>query len=243
MTVHARGTAAPSPATALEVDWTPHFVNPYACDDWPTVVAAARNIVEAVRTAAPGRDVVASGTTAMPAALLLGLVFPTRDAATLRWRQRHIDGSLDPSGWSAADAPTADIARAAGWRADFRMHDPAANACAVLVNVSDDVTGAFDASQGHLPRWRAIVHVTNETRQPQRDLTGAEGASLARLVTDTIRGARTSCGPFASVHLFLAAPAGLAVLLGSLLATLPEVVSYEYDNAAGQYRRALGIVP
>jgi hypothetical protein len=243
MTVHARGTPAPAAGIALEVDWTPHFQDPYACDDWPAVVAAARDIAEAVRIAAPGRDVVASGTPAMPAAVLLGTVFPTRDSATLRWRQRHTDGTLDATGWSAADASSAEIALDAGWCADFRMRDPAAGACAVLVNVSDDVNGAFDSSRADLPAWRAIVRVTHKARQPRRDLTGVEAASLARLVTETIRDARSSCGPFSSVHLFLAAPAGFALSLGSMLATLPEVVAYEFDNARGQYRRAFGIVP
>ena len=243
MTVHARGTAAAAPGAALAVDWTPHFADPYACDDWPAVIAAAQDMAAAVRVAAPGRDVVASGTPAMPAALLLGAAFPTRDAARLRWRQRHADGTVDPTVWSAADAATGDAARAAGWCVRTQMRDPAADGCAVLVNVVDDTTGAFDASRTSLPAWRAVVRVGHDSAKPRRDLTAVEVSSLARLVVDEIRAARAHVGPFASVHLFLAAPAGLAVVLGTMLATLPEVVAYEFDNATGRYRRAFGIIP
>jgi len=139
------------------------------------------------------------------------------------------------------DAADADVAERAGWSATHSSHDPSADACAVLVNVSDDCTGAFGASHGSLPPWRAVLEVSRHGKPVPLD--GEELASLIWLIVDAIRAARQELGPFISVHLFLAAPAGLAVLLGGLLATLPKVVTYDYDTATTMYRPAAEIRP
>lgn len=241
MRLHARGTAAREPGTALELDWSGRFVDRTASPKaWAALAVAITDVAVAVRTHCPGRDMVAMGSPAMPTAVLLGSAFSTRDACRLSWQQRQPAG-VSGSAWSLAEAPGPRAAEIAGWGVKVSGHDPSADACAVLINVSDDTHGAFGASHAVLPKWRSILNVSCSTQA--KPLDAQQAASLAWLITGQIRAARTEYGPFASVHLFLAAPAGLAVLIGTLLATLPTVVTYEYDTATGQYVAAVEIHP
>ena len=240
--LHARGTPAPMPGDHLALDWTERFPNGAAtAASWDALCLAISDVATAIRTHCPGRDVVATGTPGMPAAVLLGSAFPTRDAGQLSWRQRQPHGGHPDQPWKIADAPGPEVAEAAGWKAKMSAHDLSANACAVLVNVSDDATGAFGASRGDLPKWRAIVNVGGPA--VGGTLGAEEVASLVRLTVRAVRDARTELGPFVSIHLFLAAPAGYAVMLGTLLATLPPVTTYEYDTVYSRYTPAVEIRP
>ncbi|MGN6243876.1 MAG: SAVED domain-containing protein [Motilibacteraceae bacterium] len=239
MRLHARGTPASFPGDHLVLDWTERFPDGAAtAASWDALSLAISDVATAIRICCPGRDVVAAGTPGLPAAVLLGSAFPTRDAGQLSWRQRQPDGDLDQP-WRVGDARGPELAEAAGWKATVSSHDPSAVDCAVLVNVSDDVSGAFGASHKELPSWRAVVSVGGPAAGGT--LRANEVASLVRLTVRAVRDARTELGPFASVHLFLAAPAGFAVMLGTLLATLPPVVTYEYDTRRSRYGRAVSI--
>ena len=238
--LHARGTPVPMPGDHLILDWTDRFPNGAAtAASWDALSLAISDVATAIRTHCPGRDVVATGTPGMPAAVLLGSAFPTRDAGQLSWRQRQPHGDHHDQLWRVADARGPEVAEAAGWKAKTSSHDPSASACAVLVNVSDDTTSAFAASRGDLPMWRAIVNVDGPA--VGGTLGAEEIASLVRMTVRAVRDARTELGPFASIHLFLAAPAGFAVMLGTLLATLPPVVTYEYDTVHSRYTPAVEI--
>lgn len=239
--LHARGTPAFDPTDVLHADWTRLFPDRTAtADGWATMARAAADLAAAVRAHCPGRDVVATGSPGMPAAVLLGSAFPTRDACRLSWLQRQPDGTTGPP-WSLQAAPGPAPAEAAGWTATAEDHDASATACAVLVDVADDTSAAFAASRADLPPIRTVITVGGPTTPASLDPEQAAG--LAWLIVRAIRDARTERGPYASVHLFLAAPAGLAVLVGSALGTLPEVVTYEYDTAAGRYRVAARVQP
>ncbi len=194
----------------------------------------------AIRMYCPGRNIVATGTPGLPAAVLLGSAFPTRDACRLSWLQRQPNGAFGQH-WTvnAADGP--EEVETAGWKARVSSHDPGAGACAVLVNVNDDVTGPFGASRLQLPSWRAVVNIAGPALGTV--LGAQEAASLAWLVAHVVREARAELGPVASVHLFMAAPARFAVMLGTLLATLPPVTTYEYDTVRSLYTRAAEIRP
>lgn len=239
--LHARGTAAWQPGDHLILNWTQRFPKGTATmRSWAALTAAVADVAAAIRTHCPGRDVVATGTPGLPAAALLGAAFSTRDAGPLSWLQRQPNGAYgQPWTLDAADGP--DRAEVAGWKAKISSHDPGASACAVLVNVNDDTTGPFGASRGQLPTWRAVVNIAGPALGT---VLGAEdAASLAWLTVRAVREARAELGPFASVHLLMAAPAGFAVLLGRLLATLPPITTYEYDTVRSRYMQAVEIRP
>lgn len=238
--LHARGTpAALMPSHHLVLDWTDRFPDGAAtAASWDALSLAIRDVATAIRTYCPGREATATGTPGLPAAVLLGSAFPTRDAAQLSWQQRQPHGSHDQP-WRVADALGPEIAEAAGWKAKVSSQDPSASDCAILVNVSDDTAGAFGASRGDLPKWRATVNVGGLNMGGM--LGAQEVASLVWLTVRAVREARTELGPFASIHVFLSAPAGFAVMLGTLLATLPPVITYEYDTVRSRYTRAVEI--
>ena len=60
------------------------------------------------------------------------------------------------------------------------------------------------------------------------------------MVISEIRRARTTYDIFGRVHLFMALPAGVAMIIGQLLNTLGEVQTYEHiqEGAIGHYRPA-----
>jgi hypothetical protein len=59
-----------------------------------------------------------------------------------------------------------------------------------------------------------------------------------------MRTARREYGNIGTVHLFMAAPAGLAMLIGQLLNTFGAVQTYEHVtvDGSGQYRWAHGSI-
>ena len=59
------------------------------------------------------------------------------------------------------------------------------------------------------------------------------------------RSARRDCGNIGTIHLFMAVPAGVAMLIGQLLNTFGSVQTYEHVTTRwqGQYRAAALLRP
>ena len=115
------------------------------------------------------------------------------------------------------------------------------NDLAVMVSVNSDVTGALAASKHQLPLFRAYVHVKRQRNSTKTVIETPEQARhLADLVIEAARNARTDYDITGSVHLFMAVPAGLAMLIGQLLNTLGMVQTYEHiqEGATGRYEAA-----
>ena len=85
---------------------------------------------------------------------------------------------------------------------------------AVLVLVNVDVAAAV-AATGDLPKCRK--QTGSEIVSP------SQAVGVANLVVDAARAARSQYQVTGSVHLFMAVPAGLAMLIGQLLNTLGNV--------------------
>ena len=112
---------------------------------------------------------------------------------------------------------------------------------AVLVSVNNDVTQAVAASKGETEPFRAYVHVNrDDSRQGAVLETPGQAVDLARRTVEAIRQARGDYVISGRVHLFMAVPAGLAMLIGQLLNTLGPVQTYEHipSNPIGIYKPA-----
>lgn len=244
VSAHAKGTMSWGATDELALDWTPYFRSgPPSEQSWAAMKAAAESVGRQLKKYdTAGDDIHYIGTPSMAAALLLGSTYSIRDGRTPTWIQRQPDGSaLTP--WRLADSSDASLARAAGWRATTVFGSVDATDLAVCLNISDDVSEAFARSRNITPPWRAIVRVSSATERNTRaePLTPAEVASLVHLIVDEIRATRRQTLGLTAIHLFAAAPAGLAFLLGTAIATLPPITSYELDTTAGRYVPALTV--
>lgn len=84
-----------------------------------------------------------------------------------------------------------------------------------------------------MPAFRAITRVSRP-ECPRFDITSAGLAiDIAMTVVDAIRAARRTHRPLSTIHLFMAVPAGLAMLIGHLLNTLGPVQTYEHVSTDG----------
>ena len=101
--------------------------------------------------------------------------------------------------------------------------EPTARDIAVLVSVADNTEPVFAAGLNNLPPLRALVHVTRPGSYPHLIRTPGEATDAALAVQDGMRTARREYGNIGTVHLFMAAPAGLAMLIGQLLNTFGSV--------------------
>ena len=72
-----------------------------------------------------------------------------------------------------------------------------------------------------------------------------EAADVAFFVQEGLRAVRRDYGNIGTVHLFMAVPAGLAVLIGQLLNTFGSVQTYEHVtvDGSGQYKSAALLRP
>jgi hypothetical protein len=89
------------------------------------------------------------------------------------------------------------------------------------------------------------VHISPPKTYPHLIRTPGEATHIALTVQDGIRTARREYGSIGTVHLFMAVPAGLAMLIGQLLNTFGSVQTYEHVTVggSGQYRPAALLQP
>jgi hypothetical protein len=117
----------------------------------------------------------------------------------------------------------------------------AARDLAVLVSVTGDVEPAVRATPG-LPKFRAIVSIRPPAATARCDLSQPGHASyVAHLVVRALRNARKVYPTVERTHLFIAAPVGVAVLIGQQLNALGPIHTYEHDQitSIGCYRPAV----
>ena len=110
---------------------------------------------------------------------------------------------------------------------------------ALMVSVNADVEGAVAASRENTGPFRAYVHI--KSPEGQKFLrTPGEALDVAQLTIESAREARHKFGIRGKVHLFMAVPAGLALLIGQSLNTLGPVQTYEHIqvDAIGVYEPA-----
>jgi hypothetical protein len=229
-----------APGVALALGWSSHFAEKEATTDiWQaTLLPALERIARAIRQHAPGRDVEAFGLPTLPAAAALGSAFLSTSGLGLTWRQFMPDRTEQPWSLSQARVDT-------GFRPTLSGKDAAARDIAVLVSVADNTEPVFAAYQNKLSSLRALVHIAKPGNYPHGLSSPGEAADVAYVVQEGMRAARRDYGDIGTVHLFMAVPAGLAVLIGQLLNTFGSVQTYEHVtvDGSGQYRPAALLRP
>ena len=228
------------PGTTLALDWSARFADKEAAPaTWrDTLLPAVERIAKAIRQHAPGREVESFGLPTLPAAAALGCSFLATSGLRLSWRQ--IAPGRPDQLWSLAQ-PRED----SGFAPQMMSKNPGGRDIAVLVSVADNAEPVFAACQKNLPPLRALVHVARPGAYPHIILTPGQAADVAFAVQDGMRSARREYGNMGIVHLFMAAPAGLAVMIGQLLNTFGAVHTYEHVtvDGSGEYRPAALLRP
>ncbi len=215
----------------LLLDWSHRFTDRLASQvDWEKRLLPALSFVtQEIRKLAPGRHVEAYGQLALPAAVALGAAFSTTSGLQLGWLQETV--AKPTLLWQlngTKDTPITAQARA--------LHADGEE-LAVLVSITGNAEPAFVASQAGLPKFRAIVCAQTEKVTPHLIQSSEEATDIALKVNTAIRAARDKFGKCNAIHLFMAAPAGFAVLLGRLLNSLGPIQLYEHipHDTVGRY--------
>jgi hypothetical protein len=111
--------------------------------------------------------------------------------------------------------------------------------------VADNAEPLFAACQRDLPPLRALVQVQPPGAYPHQIASPGEAVDIARTVQQSLRNARREYGNIGTIHLFVAAPTGLAVLVGQLLNTFGAIQTYEHvvTDGSGSYKPAALLRP
>lgn len=240
--IRARGEAPPSGSVDLSVDWRPYYRGGRPTPDgWTAIEESVEDIASAIKHGQVAKEGVSiGGTPSIPAAVLVGSRFSARDGVVPDWKQRSPDGQT-VSDWAASSAGDSSLAAECGWVSRLTYESPSADALAVCVSGTAPVLDTLRRSEAATPKWRAILQIVAPQDRDIRvnPLSGEEGVSLARLIADEVRLARTRLGTIDSVHLFGSMPAGVAYFFGVHLATLPPVITYEFDRGSQTYAPAV----
>jgi hypothetical protein len=221
LTLDTRGLPGFRPDVAVALDWSNRFEGRHCPDTvWRTELAPSLSAVRAaIQSRTRNRRVIASGLLSLPAALLLGLVFSKTQNVTLSWLQRT-DG--DEHLWDqsireeAARRPSSSIER----------RDLAARDLLLMVSVTQDVSPDVNTMLSRIPGIRVVVRIDWEGFGV---MTPGEAVEAAGIVRDALVEAR-QLGADGTLHVFLAVPAGLAVLIGQNLNTFLPIQAYEHDR-------------
>ena len=219
----------------LSIDWVRHFRREYPTPEtWDSVLLPAlARVSSCLKRRLPNRELMLVGDAHLPVATSLGMAFLAPRQMDVSWRQYLPHRTTET--WNLAqDGATEYVDHVVD--ANSRGRD-----FALLVSVADNVEPAFAASISDMPAFCATVHLHPNSNEYPSALRGGQAANLARKVVATIR-ARTkeyACGGI--VHLFMAAPVGLAFLVGQLANTIGPIQTYEHvaDTAIGHYEKAV----
>ena len=235
--LHTR-KASPDPKAALVLHWLHRFdgreAKPGAWDDY--LLPALETVATVIQEVASGRPTKATGFASIPAVVALGTRFLAPRGLAIGWEQYKEGRELQK--WSLAARK-----EASGFQARCEARDLAAENLAVLVSVADHVEPVFAASQGELSCFRAILRFW-KTGEPPHDLENAgQAADLAYSIQREIRSALKNYPDVRCVHLFMAVPVGLAMMVGQLLNNVNAVQTYEMvPSGSGKRYKAAALI-
>ena len=227
------------PGYALSLDWLPRLeknaADPLVWRD--RLLPALNEVVSAVRKEGGGRKVAAGGLASIPAAIALGAAFLAPGGQKIMWNQ-STSGRPDQL-WDL-DAKR----EATGFQWQSTDDNVSATDLAVLVSVTDNVERAFAQTKATLPKFGAITRVAASRGPGRVDVaTAGQAVDIALTVIEAIREARHKYAPVSTIHLFMAVPLGVAMLIGQNLNTFGPIQTYEHErtDSIGTYRASASL--
>jgi hypothetical protein len=233
------------PGPALAIDLTHRFSGRLApTSTWTTAILPGfRSIVGAIQSRAPNRSIDLSGQVAIPAAVALGAAFLSLAGVRTSWIQDQQTFGKPAERWGLHYRR-----EPSSFHCVTQARTSGAADIAVLVSVAADVLVDFNATVAALPPLRAIVSIAWEPPNPaipaRSVLSAGQALDVAHMAVDALRAARTEYQTDGTVHLFLAVPVGLAMMIGQLLNTFGAVQTYEHiPSEAIPYKPAALLFP
>jgi hypothetical protein len=241
LVLNTRKRPAFEPGVALSLDWTHRLEGrlPKSPEVWKGhLLPALETIAQMCEQHAAGHPIIAEGLCALPAAVALGTTFLATRRLSLGWRQ--VSQKRSPEVWSLKEQ-----LEPSGFAAQISPGSVSGNDLALLVSVASNVEPAFAASRSQLPAFRGMVVVTKSGDYPHDIETPGKAADIVRVIAEGLRRARDDLQPRGTIHLFLAVPAGLAVMIGQTLNTFGPIQTYEHvgTDTVGIYQPAALLEP
>ena len=237
LVISTRVPAGYDPRVSLEIDWTHRFSGVQrrvaSPRDWQfRLLTALEDLSDSFQRNVRDREILASGLASLPSAAALGYHFMATRGISLTWEQLFPNQSRQL--WSLAATRSSS-----GYHVVTTPGMTSADNLAVMVSVNANVERAVAASRDATGPFRAYVHVVNPEQRKLLSVPG-EALDVAHLTTEAAREARDKFGVRGNLHLFMAVPAGLAMMIGQLLNTLGPVQTYEHVqvDATGRYEPA-----
>ena len=236
--IYARAAAPQVPRAAMVFDWHERFrANaPYHRHAEPGVwsdhlLPALREAFGVAQQIVPDRPAAASGVPTISAATALGWAFAGAEPyARLWWEQRDRDRPGSSEIWSLEIPP-----EKTGYQIEQLPGDTGACDLAVLLDVVQPTQEAFNRTPD-LPSYRATLRCYHPDWVPKRKIRAGQACGIAHQTIEAIVQARHHYKATGSVHLFMAVPVGLALMIGQSLNTIGHVKLYELNESTHTYQ-------
>ena len=185
--------------------------------------------------------IAATGYASLPLGVLFGAVFSPLTGFHLSWQQVLAGRPKDT--WSlAVDVKHLQLEHS------LKLADPRSEDLVLALGISAHIEHAVaEYLEANCVRPRAAMHLSIETGSvpPGHRLSAGEGLSVVYQAINAVRQFKDDYGlARVRLHLFLACPLAMAVLLGQVLNTLTQCVLYEHDPSGNPaYRRVHAFNP
>ena len=215
---------------ALRHDFTPYFDGRTSkVDTYSKIEAALVDTAGIVASIYDDAVIVGRGNAALPLGVLYGAVFSPLAGFRVSWLQSLAGHEKEE--WSLAAGQSSIRLHTAVARGDVASED-----IVLALGVSADIEMAVsEYLNADGLKHRASIHTTIEAGSVPQGISLSPQDGLA-IVLQAVQAARTLKEDLglrrARLHLFLACPLAMAVLLGQKLNTFSECLLYEHDPAA-----------
>jgi len=215
---------------ALRFDYSPYFVGRQPTEGAFGIIETALTDSASAAMAAHNNVIITGqGNASLPIGVLFGAVFSPLAGCRVSWQQA-MPGHA-PTYWSFEVTPvTADL------KVRIVPGDPDSEDVVLALGISANTeTAVTEFLNGTGLKPRASLHVSrNAGSMPQGTaLTPEDGAAIVLQTVEAVRTLKDDLGlRRLRLHLFLACPLAMAVLLGQKLNTFTECVLYEHDPHA-----------
>ena len=212
---------------SLRHDFSPYFDGRTATQGaYSKMEDALIDGASAILEAHPSPEVVGEGMAALPLGALFGAVYSPRAGINLAWRQ-FVEGR-DHQRW-AFDLPIVDFETSIRVTPADTSSEDLVLAIGLSADIEQAVTESLDA---HGVKHRASIYCEPKlgTYKPGQVLAPEEGIAFALAAVRVARAAKDDLGlKRANLHLFLACPLAMAVMIGQKLNTFSECYLYEHN--------------